>query len=76
MKKNLKLIDNLTPEFQLGETLKALLLDESYHEIAIATGYWDLPGMAAIYEELKAFLDRERTSLRLLLGEEPSVKAY
>ncbi|MFH1789891.1 MAG: SNF2-related protein, partial [bacterium] len=33
-------------------------------------------GMVEIYEDLKIFLERDNTSLRLLLGEEPTVKAY
>ena len=76
MKTGLKLIDNSTGEYQLGNILKELILDKSYSQIAIATGYWDLPGMVDIYDELKAFLERDNTSFRLLLGEEPSVRAY
>jgi len=73
---SLKLIDNSTGQYQLGEVLRELVKDNSYSQIAIATGYWDLPGMVEIYDELKSFLERENTSFRLLLGEEPSVKAY
>jgi ERCC4-related helicase len=76
MKKGIKLIDNSSNEFQLGNVLKELIADTAYSEISIATGYWDLPGMVEIYDELNSFLIRENTSLRLLLGEEPSVKAY
>ena len=72
----LKLIDNSSPGFLLGELLRELLNDSSFSEVAIATGYWDLPGMVMIYDDLKKFLERRNTSLRLLLGEEPSVKAY
>ena len=76
MKTGIKLIDNSSNEYQLGEILKELIPDNSYSQIAIATGYWDLPGMVEIYEELKIFLERDNTSLRILLGEEPSVRAY
>jgi hypothetical protein len=76
MKSGLKLIDNSSGEYSLGETLKVLLKDKSYSQVAVATGYWDLPGMVEIYEELKGFLEREKTSFRLILGEEPSVRAY
>ena len=72
----LKLIDNSSFGFQLGEIFRELLCDTSYSEFVVATGYWDLPGMVEIYPELKSFLERENTSFRLLLGEEPSVKAY
>jgi len=76
MKQGLKLIDNSSNEYQLGEVLRELIKDNSYSQIAIATGYWDLPGMVEIYDELKIYLERENVSLRLLLGEEPSVRAY
>jgi superfamily II DNA or RNA helicase len=76
MKKGLKLIDNSSTDYQLGNILKELIIDESYTEISIATGYWDLPGMVEIYEQLDQFLAKENSKLRLLLGEEPSVKAY
>lgn len=76
MKRGLKLIDNSSTDYQFGEILKELFTDTSYSEISIATGYWDLPGMVEIYHELKLFLERGNTTFRLLLGEEPSVKAY
>ena len=53
MKTGLKLLDNSSPEYQLGTILKELISDNSYSEISIATGYWDLPGMVEIYDELK-----------------------
>jgi hypothetical protein len=76
MKKGIKLIDNSSNEYQLGIILKELISDTSYSQISIATGYWDLPGMVEIHGELQKFLERPNTSLRLLLGEEPSVRAY
>ncbi len=76
MKKGIKLIDNSSNEYQLGSLLKELIQDNAYSQISIATGYWDLPGMVAILKELSQFLNRENVNFRLLLGEEPSVKAY
>ena len=76
MKKGIKLIDNSSNDYQLGCVLKELINDVSYSEISIATGYWDLPGMVGIYDELASFLERENITFRILLGEEPSVKAY
>ena len=76
MRRGIKLLDNSSDEFQLGEVLKELLSDASYSHLSIATGYWDLPGMVEIYDEITQFLERENTSFRLLLGEEPSVKTY
>ena len=76
MKQGLKLIDNSSNDYQLGSALKELVSNKSFTQISIATGYWDLPGMVMIYDELKEFLERSNTTFRLLLGEEPSVKAY
>ncbi len=76
MKKGIKLIDNSSNEYQFGCVLKELINDTFFSEISIATGYWDLPGMVGIYEELSSFLERDNITFRILLGEEPSVKAY
>lgn len=76
MKIGLKLIDNSSSDYQLVSAIKNLLKNDSYSELSIATGYWDLPGMSDIYDELLEFLKRENTSLRILLGEEPSIKSY
>ena len=76
MKQGVKLIDNSINQYQLGSILKEMFADSSFSQISIATGYWDLPGMVEISDELKYFLERENTTFRLLLGEEPSVKAY
>ena len=76
MMKGIKLIDNSSNEYQLGSVLKELIKDDAYSQISIATGYWDLPGMVEIFEELSVFLEKGNTTFRLLLGEEPSVRAY
>ncbi len=71
-----KIFDNSIPEYQLKNCIADALRSDDYTEISIATGYWDLPGMVDIYDELSYFLSREGVRFRLLLGEEPSVKAY
>ncbi|HNQ67750.1 MAG TPA: SNF2-related protein [Bacteroidales bacterium] len=76
MKKGLKLIDNSGNEFKLGNLVKELLISDDYQEISVATGYWDLPGMVSIFDELKSFLSKPDTKLRLLIGEEPNVRSY
>lgn len=76
MEKSLKLIDNSSDKYLLKSVVADLLKDSSYTEISVATGYWDLPGMVDIYNELNSFLSRDGVQFRLLLGEEPSVKAY
>jgi hypothetical protein len=53
MKKGIKLIDNSSNEYQLGSVLKELIKTNAYSQISIATGYWDLPGMVTIFEELR-----------------------
>lgn len=70
------LLDNSTEAYQVGHAIRELLTEETYTQVSIATGYWDLPGMADIFESLQIFLDREGTQLRLLLGEEPTARAY
>jgi hypothetical protein len=72
----IKLIDNSSSEYQLGSVLKEMIRDNAYSQISVTTGYWDLLGMVEIFSELSQFLERENTSFRLLLGEEPSVKTY
>ncbi|MFN9799752.1 MAG: hypothetical protein ACK54P_07020, partial [Bacteroidota bacterium] len=67
------LLDNSTEAYQVGNAIRDLFSNPQYSQVSIATGYWDLPGMAEIYDALKAFLQREGTHFRLLLGEEPSV---
>jgi len=71
-----KIIDNSIPQYQMKSVIAELLGSDKFTELAIATGYWDLPGMVEIFDELSHFLSRDGVSFRLLLGEEPSVKAY
>ncbi|MDD3320074.1 MAG: helicase-related protein [Paludibacter sp.] len=70
------LIDNSTEALKMDSVLKKCIADEKFTEILIATGYWDLPGMVVVYDELKAFLDRENTVLRLIIGKEPMIRHY
>ena len=46
---------------------------EGIDKIQIATGYWDIPGMALVLSELTSFLERDGTSLELLIGKDPYV---
>src|SRR5580658_7124372 len=71
-----KILDNSIEKYKLKTILKELLVSIHFSEVSIATGYWDLPGMVEIFEGLDNFLSRDNISFRLLLGEEPSVKAY
>lgn len=69
------LIDN-SEKLKMVDTLKRCITDESCKEIKIATGYWDIPGLTLVAKELQMFLDREGTSLKLLIGTDPIVKSY
>ncbi|MGI6520360.1 MAG: helicase-related protein [Fermentimonas sp.] len=70
---NNTLLDNSTKELSLCQTLKKCILDPAINEIKIATGYWDLPGMVLIFNELKDFLERENTKFYLLIGKDPQI---
>lgn len=71
-----KILDNSIPKYQLKTVLAELLKSGKFTEISIATGYWDLPGMVSIFDELSYYLSQSNVTFRLLLGEEPSIKAY
>lgn len=68
------LLDN-SDNFKLVSKIRELISLPCCDEILIATGYWDLPGMALLYDELKAFFDRGG-SLKLLIGQEPQLQYY
>lgn len=67
------LIDNSSEELKLSTILKRCITNPNINEIKIATGYWDLPGMVLIYDELKSFLEREGTRFYLLIGKDPRI---
>jgi superfamily II DNA or RNA helicase len=69
------LLDNSQP-LQMAAILKGLFLDVGYTTAMFATGYLDIPGLALVYDELAAFLERPETSFKLLIGQEPVVRSY
>jgi len=69
------LIDNSSEALSMKTTLHECITREGINEIRIATGYWDMPGMALIYDEMKSFLEKEGTVLKLLIGKDPYVYA-
>lgn len=73
---NNTLIDNSSDTLKMDSVLIKCFADDKFREIMIATGYWDLPGMVVVYDELKAFLEKENTKLRLIIGKEPMVRLY
>lgn len=69
------LIDNSNDKLTMVSYLKQLISDNDCQVIKIATGYWDLKGIALLLKELKGFLSKESTMLQLLLGSDPIVRA-
>lgn len=67
------LIDN-TENRRMDNTLKECIVNPTFKEIMIATGYWDLPGTNLLTKELSDFLSREGTSIRLLIGADPTIR--
>jgi hypothetical protein len=73
---NNTLIDNSCEQLSMENTLKACLQDADFKRLKIASGYWDLPGMTLIYDELLWFLQRDDSSLQLLIGQDPVIRTY
>ena len=67
------LIDNSSDSLTMQTFLKRCILAEDVDKIQIATGYWDIPGMTLVIDELTSFLEREGTALELLIGKDPYV---
>ena len=67
------LIDNSSDSLSMQNYIKRCILVEGINKIQIATGYWDIPGMALVLNELTSFLERDGTSLELLIGNDPYV---
>ena len=45
------LIDNSTTQLSMLETLRSCLLQDGVLNVSIATGYWDVPGLALVTAE-------------------------
>ena len=50
------LLDN-SENLKMVDTLRKCISDKDINIIRIATGYWDIPGMALLKDELKEYLD-------------------
>ena len=58
------------------QTLKdCFTIEADINTAKIATGYWDVPGLAHLANEIKAFLSKEGTKLQLLIGKDPYIYA-
>ena len=69
------LLDNSTEQLSMSTILRKCISTEGVKNIKIATGYWDIPGLALIVDELEQFLARDDSKLQLLIGQEPLVYA-
>lgn len=71
---NNTLIDN-SANLKMVDTLKQCMSDPTCQVIKIATGYWDIPGLSLVRNELSAFLARDNAECQLLIGTDPIVRA-
>lgn len=69
------LLDNSTEKLSMLNALKDCLSNDDIKTVRIATGYWDIPGLALITDHLRRFLSKEGTRLLLLIGKDPYVYA-
>lgn len=72
---NSTLLDNSSEQLSMQKTLKDCLAQGVFQTISIATGYWDIPGLSLVVDELESFLKKDGTKLRLLIGKDPFVFA-
>ncbi len=72
---NNKLIDNSKDALSMVKNLRECITQPEIKTLMIATGYWDIPGLTLVADELKAFLEREGTRLLLLIGKDPYIYA-
>lgn len=71
---NNTLLDN-SEKFLMRDILRQFIESGRYNHICIATGYWDLPGTALVYNQLKTFLEAGGR-LDILIGQEPQLRSY
>ena len=72
---NNTLIDNSIEALSMTATLKKCLATDGIKTVSIATGYWDIPGLAILQEDLRSFIKKDGTMLRLLIGKDPYIYA-
>lgn len=72
---NSTLIDNSNEQLKMVSVINDLLATSECNTVKIATGYWDIPGMALILPVLSSFLPKENAKLQLLIGTDPIVRA-
>lgn len=66
------LIDN-SKDLKLVDFINNIIEEKEIDSISIATGYWDLKGTSLITNSLNKFLQRQNTTLRILIGKDPNL---
>ena len=72
---NNTLIDNSSEQLSMLQSLRECLNTEGIKTVKVATGYWDIPGLALLSDDIRAFLSRIDTKFFLLIGKDPFVYA-
>lgn len=70
---NNTIIDNSTEQLSMLHTLKECFASQDINTVKIATGYWDIPGLALLTDDINTFLKREGTKLFILIGKDPYI---
>ena len=55
---NNTLIDNSIEALSMTATLRKCLDIDGIQTVSIATGYWDIPGLAILQENLRSFIEK------------------
>ena len=72
---NNTLIDNSSEQLSMLHTLKECLASDDIVTVKIATGYWDIPGLSLLTQDIHTFLEKEGRRLFLLIGKDPYIYA-
>ena len=56
---NNTLIDNSIEALSMTTTLRKCLAIDGIKTVSIATGYWDIPGLAILQENLRSFRKKQ-----------------
>ena len=72
---NNTLIDNSSEQLSMLHTLKECLASDDIVIVKIATGYWDIPGLSLLTQDIHTFLEKEGRRLFLLIGKDPYIYA-
>lgn len=70
------IIDN-TDLYKMSVLLNEYLQSPKYSVCKIATGFWDIPGLGLLCDNMRSFLDRDKNNkIQLIIGKDPEIRAY